>query len=176
MKQNRPVLLGIQPHLAQTRTDLRRDRVGRVCLDNPAIAAQKVDDEQVRHRRTVGETPSLDPGYALSRELPVEFGKQPGLADTGLTDHADRLSLAIFDLAKKIVQNGKLVVASGEYRLVSRCRLVECGAPMRHPEQSMSQDRLGSALEDERSHRIDARVTLCREAGRFAQQDFAGLS
>ena len=57
----------------------------------------------------------------LSGPLPVEFGEQPGLVDTGLTDHTDRLTLAIFDPPEKVVQNGKLVVASNEYRLVRRC-------------------------------------------------------
>ena len=35
----------------------------------------------------------------------MEFGKQPGFADTRLTDHADRLIVAIYDLPEKIVEN-----------------------------------------------------------------------
>ena len=42
---------------------------------------------------------------------------------------------------------------------------------MRHSEQSISQDRLGFALQRERPDRLDARITLCREADRLAQQD-----
>jgi len=118
VKQDWSVLVGVQPRLAQTRTDLFGDRLRGIGLDDPTIAAQQVDDQPIRDRRRVGETPSLDPSDASLREPAVEFGEQSGLANPRLADNADRTSRAVFDAPKKFVQNGELVVASDEHRLV----------------------------------------------------------
>ena len=46
---------------------------------------------------------------------------------------------------------------------------------MRHTEQTISRDRLGLALENERSDRLDPRIAFRQPAGRFAQEDRSRL-
>src|SRR5260370_27292160 len=125
MEKGGAVPVGIHPDLLQTRANLLGNRVGCIGFDNHAIAAQQVENEQVRDRRAVRKTPALDPGYPSVGELPAEFGEQARLSDAGLADDADRLAATAFDLAKEIVQDGKLAFAVDESGPVRRLRLAQ---------------------------------------------------
>ena len=148
---------------------------GAVGFENPAIAAQQIESQQIGDRGAIGEASSLDPGRTSVGNLPAEFGEQPGLADAGLADEADGLAMPVFDLPKKIVQDRELALAIDKNRRARRWRLAQPGAAMRHPEQTISRDRLGLAFENERSDRLDPRIALRQQAGRFAQQDRSRL-
>ncbi len=105
MKQDRAVLIGFHPKLLQAGADLFGDRLGAVALDDPAIAAQQVEHQQVRDCGAVGNTPSLDPSHSSAVEVPAKFREKPRLADAGLADDADGLAATVFDLREKIVQD-----------------------------------------------------------------------
>src|SRR5215472_4712412 len=105
MKQDRTILVRIHPDLAKAVMNLAGDDLMGVGLDNPTVAAQQVESKQVRDRSAVGETPSLYPARTPVSDLPAELGKEPRLADAGFADKADRLAMAVFDLAEEIVQN-----------------------------------------------------------------------
>ena len=96
---------GSMPTSLQARADFLGDRFGGVGLEDAAIAAQQVESEQIGDRGAVGKAPSFDPGRPPVGELPAEFGEQPGLADAGLADDADRLAVPVFDLPQEIVQD-----------------------------------------------------------------------
>ncbi len=146
MEQDRPVLVGIHPDLAQARADFVGDNIGGIGLDNPAIAAQQVEGEQVGNGGAVGEAASFDPGHASVGDLPAELGEQPGFADAGFADEADGLAMPVFDLPQKIVQDRKLALAIDKNRRARRRQLAQPGAAVRHAEQTKSRDRLGLAL------------------------------
>ena len=89
-------------------------------LENAAIAAQQVEQQQIRDCGAVGNAPAFDPGDASAGELPPEFGEKPRLADAGLADEADCLPLAAFDLPQEIVQNRQLALPVDESCPASR--------------------------------------------------------
>jgi hypothetical protein len=88
--------------------------LGRIGFDDPAIAAQGVEDEYVKNLGAIGQASALDPRYRSIAELPAELGQQPRLADAGLTDKTDRLTASGFDLSKKNVQDADLALAVDE--------------------------------------------------------------
>src|SRR5208282_459577 len=123
MEQDRSILVRIHSDFAKARTDLLGDDIGGIGLEDPAIAAQEVESQQVWDRGAVGEAPSFDPGYPSVRDLPAELGKEPRLADAGLADEADGLAVSIFDLPKKIVQDREFALAIYKDCGTRRCRL-----------------------------------------------------
>src|SRR6266851_52941 len=98
MQQGGAILLGIHPDLSQARADFLGDCLGGVGLNDAAIAAHEIDDEQVGDCCAVRNTSTLYPGCPSPGELPAKFGKEPRLADARLADDADGLSVAVFDL------------------------------------------------------------------------------
>src|SRR5262245_57503794 len=124
------VLVRIHSDRLQARTDLLGDRVGRVRLANPPIAAQQIEREQVRDLRAIGQAAAFDPGDAPLAELAAELGDEPRLADTRLADDTDDLAAAAFDLPHKIVQDRDLALAIDKCRHPSRYRLTQPGAAM----------------------------------------------
>ena len=111
MEQDRAILVRIHPDLAKARANLLGDGIGGVCLDNPAVAAQQIESQQIRDRGAIGEASSFDPGRPFVSNLPPEFGEEPRLADAGLADEADGLAMPVFDLPKEIVQDRELAFA-----------------------------------------------------------------
>ena len=122
MEQDRAVLVRIHPDLAKARADLFGDDIGGIGLENPAVAAQEIERQQVRDRGAVGEASSFYPGRPSVGDLPAEFGEQPGLADAGLADKADGLAMSVFDVPKNIVQDCELALAIDKNRRTRRCR------------------------------------------------------
>src|SRR5262245_16894159 len=98
MKKGGTVLLRVHPDLLQTRADFLGEYLGVIGLDDPTIATQQVEQEPIRNGGAVGNTAALDPGDAPRCEAVAEFGKEPGLANAGFTDNADRLATAVFNL------------------------------------------------------------------------------
>src|SRR5438876_313913 len=111
MQQQYAVLIGIQPDLSQRRAQLSGRRLGVVSLDDPADAAQQVEDEEIRDHRAVGEAPPLDPGHRAG-EMLAELGKEAGFADAGLSDDADEPAMTLLDRRYHAVQHGDLAHAT----------------------------------------------------------------
>src|SRR5260370_4925809 len=111
MEKDRTVLLDVHRQLLEGQTDFLGDYFGGIGLDNPAIAAKQIEEKPIRDCGTVRNTSSLDPGDSSIGELPVEFRKEPRLADAGLADDADRLAVTVFDQLKEIVQDGTFALA-----------------------------------------------------------------
>jgi len=130
MEQNRPVVVRVHPDFAKARMDLLDNDVGFVGLENSAVAAQKIENQQIGDRGAIREAPSFDPRRTSVRDLPAEFGEEPRLADAGLADEAHGLAVSVFDLPKKIVQDRELALAIDEDCRASRRRLAEPGASM----------------------------------------------
>src|SRR5207244_493217 len=76
VQQQYAVLIGIQPDLSQRRAQLSGRDLGVIGLDDPADAAQQIEDEEIRDHRAVGEAPPLDPAHRTSEAL-AELGKEP---------------------------------------------------------------------------------------------------
>src|SRR5437899_3301865 len=100
MEKDAALLGRIDPDRLQARADLVGDCLRRVGLDDPAIAAQQVEEQPIRDDAAIGETPAFDPAR-LGTELPTEFGEKPRLADARLADYSDHLGVAAFDLLEK---------------------------------------------------------------------------
>ena len=175
MEQDWAVLVRIHPDLAKARADLFGDDIGGIGLENPAIAAQEIERQEVRDCGAVGEAPSFYPGRPSVGDLSAKLGEEPGLADARLTDEANGLAMSVFDLPKKIVQDRELALAIDKNRRTRRGRFPEPGPAVRHHEQTKSRDRLGLAFENERPDRLHARVALRQQVGRFAQEDRSGF-
>src|SRR5215472_6161922 len=105
MEQNRPILVRVHPDLAKARADSLDDDIGGVGLQNPTIAAQQIENQQIGDRGAIGKAPSFDPGHPSVADLAAELGKEPRLTDARLTDETDGLAVSIFDLPKEIVQD-----------------------------------------------------------------------
>ena len=175
MEQDRPILVRIHPDLAKARADLLGDDIGGIGLENPAIAAQEIESQQVWDRGAIGEAPSFDPGRPSVGDLPAKLGEEPGLADAGLANEANGLAMSVFDLPKKIVQDRQLALAIDKHRRARRWRLAQPGTAMGNTEQAICRDRLCLAFENERSNRLDARIVLRQQVGQFAQEDRSRL-
>src|SRR3984893_4843397 len=111
MEQDRPVLVRIHRCRAKARMDLLGDCTGGVRFENPAVAAQQIERQQIGDRGALREASSSHPSPPSVSDLPAEFGKKPRLADAGLADQADRLAMPVFDLTEKIVQDRKFALA-----------------------------------------------------------------
>src|ERR1700757_2027364 len=164
MQEDGTVLLRVHPELLQTGANLLDNCFGDVDLNNSAIAAQQIKKEPIWDCGAVGNTPPLDPGDASLGDLVVEFGKEPGLADSRLANNTGRLAATVFDLLQKIVQNRELTLAVDKNRHAGRRELAEPGAAMRYTEQAVSQGRLDFAFEGERSDEFDASIILRQQA------------
>jgi|SRR6516164_299410 len=160
MKKNRGILVWIHPDLAKAGADLLGDHIGLVGLENSAVAAQEIENEQIGDRGAIREAPCFDPGHPSVGDLPTELGKQPRLADPGLTDEANRLAMPVFDLPEEIVQDRELALAIDEDSRARGWRLAEPRAAMGNTEQAISRYRLGFAPENERSDRLHPCVAL----------------
>jgi hypothetical protein len=132
IEQDRTVEVGIHADLAQTTADFIGDDIGRVGLDDSTIAAQHVQDKEVRNLGAPGEAAPLDPGEASLRELPAKLEQQPRFADAGLADHPNCATLAAFGLHQKIVEHRELAFAADKNRRSCNDRCVERGAAVRH--------------------------------------------
>ena len=128
MEKNQPILVRIHPNLAKGRADPLGDDIGGVGLENPTIAAQEVEDQQVWDRGAIGQAPSLDPGHPPVGDLTAEFAKHPRLADARLADEANGLAVPVFDLPKEIIQDRELILTINKSRHASGCRLAQPGA------------------------------------------------
>jgi hypothetical protein len=85
-----------------------------VLTEPAAIAAQQIEQQQIRDSGAVGNTPALDPGHAFAAEFLPEFGEKPRLADAGLADEVDGSPVAVFDLSQDIVQDRQVALAVDE--------------------------------------------------------------
>src|SRR6516225_2190278 len=114
MKKNRGILVWIHPDLAKAGADLLGDHIGLVGLENSAVAAQEIENEQIGDRGAIREAPCFDPGHPSVGDLPTELGKQPRLADPGLTDEANRLAMPcrrkLFKIASSLSRLTKTAV------------------------------------------------------------------
>src|SRR6516165_10033616 len=160
MKKNRGILVWIHPDLAKAGADLLGDHIGFIGLENSAVAAQEIENEQIGDRGAIREAPCIDPGHPSVSDLPTELGNEARLADAGLTDEADRLAMPVFDLPEEIVQDRKLTLAIDKNCRTRRWRLAQSGATMGNIEQTISRYRLGFAPENERSNRLYPRIAL----------------
>src|SRR5271167_727555 len=160
MEKNQPILVRIHPNLAKARADPLGDDIGGVSLENPTIAAQEVENQQIGDRGAIGEAPSFDPGHPSVGDLSAELGKEPRLADAGLADETDGLATPVFDLPKEIVQDRELALAIDKNCRTRRGRFSEPGSAMGHTEQTISRNRLDLAFENERSDRLDTRIAF----------------
>ena len=113
MQQKRHVAVGFHPNLAQGRTQLFVNDLGRVGIADTAKTAQQVENQQVGNRRAVGEAPPLDPNHRLA-EPTAEFGKEPRFANAGLADNTERLAATLRDRMHQVVQHGHLAGAIDE--------------------------------------------------------------
>src|SRR6516165_8901736 len=147
MEQNQPVLVRVHADLAKTRMNLPGNDIGLVGLEDSAVAAQQIENQQIRDRSAIGEAPSFDPVRPPIADLPAELGKHSRLADAGLPDETDRLAVSIFDLAQEVVQDRELAFAIDKDCRAGRRRFAEPGAAVGNAEQTVSRDRLGLAFE-----------------------------
>src|SRR5437660_1637684 len=113
-----------------------------------------MEDQQIGDSDAIREASSFHPGHKSVGDLQAEFGEKPRLADARLADEADRLSMAVFHLPEKIVQDRKFALAIDKNCGTRRWRLAEPRAPMGNAEQPMGRNRLCLAFEDERSDRL----------------------
>src|SRR5215471_7227973 len=111
MQKNQAILVRVHPDLAKARADPLGNDIGAVGLDNPTIAAQQIQNQQIGDCCAIGEAPSFDPGHPSVGDLAAELGKEPRLTDTRLTDETDGLTVSIFDLPKEIVQDREFALA-----------------------------------------------------------------
>jgi len=175
MEKDCRVPIRIHPHRLEAGTNLVGDRLRHICLANPPVAAQQIENEQVWDLRAIGKAASFDPEDPTLADLPVKLGEEPRFADTGLADDPDHLAATGFGLSQEVAQNRELVFAVDKSRHACRCRLTQSGAPMRNVEQAIGRYRLGLALERERPDGLDASKTLRQEAGCIAHEDRSRL-
>ncbi len=171
MQQHGAVPIGIHPNPLQTRADLFDDQLWGIGLENAAITAQQVEQQQIRDRGAVRNAPAFDPGDAFAGELPPEFGEKPRFADAGLADEADCLPLTAFDLPQEIVQDRQVALPVDENCPASGRGWPEGSARSRHVEQPVSSHRIGLAFEDKRTDRLDPSIALSQFVSRIAQED-----
>src|SRR6516165_7456124 len=111
MEQDCPVLVRTHPNLAKTQMNLLGEGIGRITLENSAVAAQQIENQQIGNRSAIGEAPSFDSAVSSSCDLAAKLGKHPRFADAGLPDKTNRSAVSIFDLAEEIVQYRELAFA-----------------------------------------------------------------
>src|SRR5215471_5334341 len=112
MEEDRAVRVRLHVHFLQTRANLRDDRVGQVSFDNPAIAAQQIENERVWNSAAIRNAAAFDKARAAAGDLAAELGQEARFADAGLADDADRLPAAVFHLVERLMQEGELVLAA----------------------------------------------------------------
>src|SRR5439155_10672229 len=85
------------------------------------------------------------------------------------------LSMPVFDLPEKIVQDRSFALAIDKNCGTRRWRFAEPRAAVGNPQQTISRDGLGLAFENEWSDRLDTRIALRQQSGRLAHENRSRL-